>query len=54
MASLAVKTTEGVDLKWTDLQVGVYDIDPSIAGIFGMDFLTSGWLVRCSADPTGI
>jgi len=42
--SLALKTTEGVNLMWTGLQLGVYDIDPSIAGIFGMDFLTSGWL----------
>ncbi|HVU89145.1 MAG TPA: aspartyl protease family protein [Pirellulales bacterium] len=53
VASLAVKTTEGVNLTWTDLQVGVYDIDPSIAGIFGMDFLTSGWLGTLLGGPDG-
>jgi hypothetical protein len=53
VASLAVKTTEGVNLAWTDLQVGVYDIDPSIAGIFGMDFLTSGWLNSLAGGPDG-
>jgi hypothetical protein len=42
--SLGLKTSEGVNLMWTGLQVGVYDIDPNIAGVFGMDFLTSGWL----------
>ena len=53
VASLAVKTTEGVNLAWTDLQVAVYDIDPSIAGIFGMDFLTSGWLNSLLGGPDG-
>ena len=43
VASLGLHTTQGKDLVWTDLQFGVLDIDPSIAGIFGMDFLTSGF-----------
>lgn len=44
VASLGLHTTQGKDLVWTNLEVGVLDIDPSIQGIFGMDFLTSGWL----------
>lgn len=40
---LAVRTEEGVEIGWSDLSVGVLDIDESIAGIFGMDFLTAGW-----------
>ena len=51
--SLAVKTTENVNLAWTGLQFGVYDIDPSIAGIFGMDFLTSGWFAALFGGPDG-
>jgi hypothetical protein len=42
--SLALPTQQGTDLVWTNLSVGVLDIDPKIAGVFGMDFLTSGWL----------
>jgi Aspartyl protease len=42
--ALRLPTSEGVDLAWTDVQVGVLDIDPSIAGVFGQDLLTSGWL----------
>ncbi|HEY4312444.1 MAG TPA: aspartyl protease family protein [Pirellulales bacterium] len=53
VGSLAVKTTEGVNLIWTGLQVGVYDIDPSVAGVFGMDFLTSGWLNTLFGGPDG-
>lgn len=53
VSSLALKTTEGVNLMWTDLQVGVYDVDPSIAGVFGMDFLTSGWLGALFGGPDG-
>ena len=53
VGSLAIKTTEGVNLFWTGLQVGVYDIDPSIAGVFGMDFLTSGWLGALGGGPDG-
>jgi autotransporter-associated beta strand protein len=42
--SLAVHTLNKTDLKWTDLEVGVLDIDPNVAGVLGMDLLTSGWL----------
>jgi hypothetical protein len=44
--SLALHTQQGTDLVWTDLTVGVLDLDPKIAGIFGMDFLASGWLFK--------
>ncbi len=40
---LSVITDEGIEIGWTDLSVGVRDIDPSIAGIFGMNFFTEGW-----------
>ncbi len=50
VASLGLHTTQGKDLVWTNLQLGVLDIDPSIAGIFGMDFLTSGALQNYSPD----
>ncbi len=48
MDELRLPTNQGVDLVWTDLQVLVIDIsvdeaDP-IAGIFGCDLLTGGWL----------
>src|SRR5262249_3320283 len=46
----AVKTQNGTNLVWTDLQVGVLDLTvpggPTIGGIFGMDFLTSGWAAK--------
>jgi hypothetical protein len=41
---LALPTGEGVELAWTELEVLVVDVDESIAGIFGMDLLASGWL----------
>jgi hypothetical protein len=52
---MTVPTSEGVDLIWTDMLAGIVDIDvaddndpntppaPQISGVFGMDFLTSGW-----------
>ena len=47
---LAVPTAEGDDLVWTTLLAGVEDIEvengPSLAGVFGMDFLTSGWATK--------
>ena len=46
--SLGLHTRQGADLVWTDLEVGVLDIDPQVAGIFGMDFLTSGLLSELS------
>jgi len=41
---LAIPTSQGVELVWTDLEVPVVDIDPAIPGVIGMDLLTSGWL----------
>jgi len=43
VGQISVSTVEGVDLVWTDLEVLVLDIDPSIDGIMGMDLLASGW-----------
>ncbi len=40
---LTLPTSEGVDLVWTDLLVGVLDI-PGIGGIFGMNLLTQGYI----------
>jgi Aspartyl protease len=51
--SLALATQQGVQLGWTDLQVGVLDIAPGIDGIFGMDLLTSGWLDALFGGPDG-
>jgi hypothetical protein len=39
-----VPTEQGVDLIFTDLTVAVLDIDPSIDGLLGMNYLSSGWL----------
>ena len=41
--SIAIHTQQGTDLKWTGLEVGVLDIDPQVAGVIGMDLLSSGW-----------
>jgi hypothetical protein len=53
--SLAIGTEENVDLVWTDLTVGVLDIDASISGVLGMELLTSGWFqkVLFGAGPDG-
>ncbi|MCP4189099.1 MAG: PEP-CTERM sorting domain-containing protein [Planctomycetaceae bacterium] len=40
---LRVPTEQGVELVFTDLNVAIVDIDPTIDGIFGMNFLASGW-----------
>lgn len=40
---LRVPTEEGVELVYTNLTVAIVDIDPVIDGIFGMNFLASGW-----------
>lgn len=48
---LLLPTAEGVDLLWTDLIMPVYDIDPSIDGIFGCELLTSGWTESVLVDP---
>jgi hypothetical protein len=44
--SLAMPTDEGVELVWTDAPIGILDIDPSVAGVIGMEILTSGWLEK--------
>src|SRR5262249_630822 len=47
---LDVKASNGTELAWTGLQVGVLDLSvpggPTIGGVFGMDFLTSGWAAK--------
>ncbi|WP_168221952.1 retropepsin-like aspartic protease [Aquisphaera giovannonii] len=47
---LDVKAANGTSLAWTNLQVGVLDLNvpggPTIGGVFGMDFLTSGWAAK--------
>ena len=47
---LDVKATNGTSLAWSNLQVGVLDLSvpggPTIGGVFGMDFLTSGWAAK--------
>lgn len=40
---LVLPTSQGVDLLWRELELPVYDIDPSIGGIFGCELLTTGW-----------
>ncbi len=42
--SFAIHTREGTDLKWSDLNVAVGDIDPQIAGVLGIDVLSNAWL----------
>ncbi len=39
---LVIPTNEGIDLVFTDLQVGVLDI-PGLGGVMGMNVLTSGY-----------
>lgn len=40
---LRLPSREGVDLIFQDIQVAVVDIDPTIDGIFGMNYLSTGW-----------
>jgi hypothetical protein len=47
-----VKARDGMELAWTRSVVGVIDIDAAIQGVFGMDFLDSGWL-NAVLDGTG-
>jgi hypothetical protein len=55
---IAVPTEEGQDLIWTELFVGVLDIEvedgPSFDGVFGMDFLTSGWASKILPPLLGL
>jgi hypothetical protein len=43
---LRIPTAEGVDLVYENIQVAILDIDPVIDGIFGMNFMSSGWTGR--------
>jgi len=57
--SLSVRSLDGTKLVWTDMTVGVLDIDPDIPGeppidgIFGSDLLTSGWFEALFGGPDG-
>ncbi len=57
--TIAVRSQSGAKLVWTDLVIGVLDIDPGIPGeppipgIFGADLLTSGWLGAIFGGPDG-
>ena len=54
----SITTDQGPDMVWTDLLVGVLDISvpdgPQIAGIFGMDYLTSGWAAKVLPALAGL
>ncbi|WP_145268375.1 retropepsin-like aspartic protease [Tautonia plasticadhaerens] len=54
----AVATEDGAELVWTELLVGVLDIEvedgPRIDGVFGMDFLTSGWAAKVLPPLLGL
>jgi hypothetical protein len=40
---LRLPTSEGAELIFQNIQVAIADIDPTIDGVFGMNFLSSGW-----------
>jgi hypothetical protein len=54
----SITTDQGPDMVWTDLLVGVLDISvpsvPPIDGIFGMDYLTSGWAAKVLPPLEGL
>jgi hypothetical protein len=59
LGRVAVRSSGGVELTWTDLEVIVVDVG-GIDGIFGMDLLASGWaepvleqILTGSTDKTG-
>jgi hypothetical protein len=59
LGRVAVMSSGGVELTWTDLEVIVVDVG-GIDGIFGMDLLASGWaqpvldqILLGSTDKTG-
>ncbi len=41
--AVSIRAAGGVDLMARKMRVGVLDIDPSLAGVLGMDLLNSGW-----------
>jgi autotransporter-associated beta strand protein len=51
--SFAIHTRQGTDMKWHDLNVGVLDIDPQIAGVLGIDVLSNAWLNAFLGTGTG-
>jgi hypothetical protein len=40
---LRLPTAEDVDIVFNGIQVAIVDIDPTIDGLFGMNYLSSGW-----------
>src|SRR5205085_5273570 len=52
---LRLHTSTGIDVGWTNLTVGVRDIDPAIPGVFGMERFTAGWSdkVLTGSGPDG-
>jgi len=56
--ALSLPTAGGVDIVQRDVSVGIIDIDPSIAGVLGFNFLNKGWEVYAvnmflGLDPQG-
>ncbi|MFO0889085.1 MAG: cohesin domain-containing protein [Isosphaeraceae bacterium] len=53
----SITTDQGPKLTWANMLVGVLDIvvedGPQIDGIFGMDYLTSGWAAKVLPQLTG-
>lgn len=49
---LRIPVTGGASLVFQNVDVGVLDIDPSIDGVFGMNFLTSGYSGAIFGDFT--
>ncbi len=52
--SLALQAAGGVDLTFTDVTVGIIDIDPSISGVLGMNILNSGWEIHALNIAVGL
>ncbi len=53
LEAIGVVAKDGTELQWTKLMVGVIDIHESIQGVFGMDFLTSGWFAALFGGEGG-
>jgi hypothetical protein len=43
VGAFALHASDGIDLVQHDVAVGIVDIDPSIAGVLGFNFLNMGW-----------
>jgi len=44
VSKIRIPTEQGSELRMTDLQLIVVDIDPSIDGLWGAEMLASGWI----------